>query len=87
LGHLLKDATLSNQTLGRKIMSPEVGETTNWPDLFVGLYDRLTGRHAEITYSFDNLEIDVPSGTSESSGRAHWKLNGVLRITTRDTGQ
>lgn len=36
-------------------------ETSTWPDLAIGLYDKLTGRGAEITYEFHNLQISVPS--------------------------
>lgn len=59
-------------------------DTQNWPELFVGLYDRLTGSNAEISYSFDGLEIEVPSGTEPNSPRATWKFNGTMRISTRD---
>lgn len=55
-----------------------------WPDLAIGLYDRLTGRQAEITYEFDDVEIWVPSGTGSNVTHAHWKLKGTLRIRTRD---
>jgi len=61
--------------------------TTNWPELAIGLYDKLTGRGAEITYSFDRMEIDVPSGTGDSASYAKWKLNGTLRISTRDNSK
>lgn len=60
--------------------------TTTWPELAIGLYDKLTGRNAEITYEFDNLEVAVPSGTGGDAEHAHWKLNGTLRIRTRDQG-
>ena len=39
-------------------------DTRTWPELAIGLYDRLTGRGAEIEYTFDNMELSVPSGTS-----------------------
>ncbi len=61
--------------------------TTNWPELAIGLYDKLTGRGAEITYSFEQMEIEVPSGTGEKASHAKWKLNGTLRISTRDTAK
>ena len=59
--------------------------TTSWPDLAIGLYDRLTGRGAEITYEFDNMEVAVPSSASDKASYANWKLNGTLKIRTRDT--
>ncbi|MEM1424236.1 MAG: hypothetical protein AAGH64_09555 [Planctomycetota bacterium] len=58
--------------------------TKTWPDLAIGLYDRLTGRGAEITYDFDNMEIHVPSGTGENAEHARWKLSGTIRIRTTD---
>ena len=60
--------------------------TTTWPDLAIGLYDRLTGRGAEITYEFDKLNLKVPSGTGQSATHAHWVLDGAVRIRTRDGG-
>jgi hypothetical protein len=60
--------------------------TLTWPDLAANLYDKLTGRGAEITYQFENMEIFVPSHVAESAPQARWKLNGTLRIRTRDGG-
>ena len=57
-----------------------------WPDLAIGLYDKLTGRGAEITYDFEDFSVKVPGGTGESSGSANWTLNGTLKIRTRDQG-
>jgi len=59
-------------------------ETKNWPELAIGLYDKLTGRNAEITYDFSDFEIHVPSGTSDKAEHAQWKVNGVLKIRTTD---
>ncbi|MEM1058490.1 MAG: hypothetical protein AAGK14_04515 [Verrucomicrobiota bacterium] len=58
--------------------------TTTWPDLAVGLFEKLTGRNAEITYEFSNLEIHVPSGMGEGAQHAHWKVNGTLKIRTKE---
>ncbi|NNK94427.1 MAG: hypothetical protein HKP41_08770 [Desulfobacterales bacterium] len=68
----------------REKMAEQSKDTTNWPDMFVGLYDRLTGRNAEISYAFDNLEIDIPASTAANAPKANWKFNGTLRITTKD---
>jgi hypothetical protein len=57
---------------------------TTWPDLGISLYDKLTGRGAEITYEFDNLEVHVPSSTDPNSSFAKWKLNGAIKIRTKD---
>ena len=58
----------------------------DWSDLAIGLYDRLTGRKAEITYEFDNMHVKIPSGTGPSVTHAEWILHGTLKIRTRDLG-
>jgi hypothetical protein len=62
-------------------------EISTWPDLAIGLYDKLTGRNAEITYEFDNLEVNVPSSASSGASYATWKLNGIVNIRTKDLGK
>lgn len=68
-------------------MNQKVENTMNWPDLAIGLYDRLTGRGAEITYEFNNMEVAVPSSVSDEASYANWRLNGSLKIRTRDSKQ
>jgi hypothetical protein len=57
---------------------------TTWPELAVGLYDKLTGRNAEITYEFENLEVHVPSSATDQASHAVWRLNGIVKIRARD---
>jgi hypothetical protein len=61
-------------------------DTSTWPDLAIGLYDKLTGRGAEITYEFHNMEVFVPSSTSAQAQHAMWRLNGTMKIRTKDVG-
>ena len=63
------------------------GETKNWPDLAIGLYDRLTGRGAEIIYDFENFELMIPSSATPEATHAKWRMNGTIKIRTRDHGQ
>ena len=63
----------------------ENSHTKNWPDLAAGLYDRLTGNKAEITYEFEKMHVHVPSGTGNESEHAEWVLDGTMKIRTRDT--
>lgn len=58
--------------------------TTTWPDIAIGLYDKLTGRNAEITYDFVNMEVLVPDKVGEDARHAKWVINGALKIRTRD---
>lgn len=56
--------------------------TNTWPDLAVGLFDKLTERKAEIIYEVENLVIQVPSKVGGEAGHANWKVDGVLKIRT-----
>ena len=55
-----------------------------WPELAIGLYDKLTGRGAEITYELHNLELHVPSSSSANAEHALWKISGTVKIRTKD---
>jgi hypothetical protein len=59
-------------------------ETTTWPEFAIVLYDLLTGRKAEITYQFDNLEIFVPLSSGANPEHAVWKVNGALKVRARE---
>jgi hypothetical protein len=59
-------------------------ETKTWPELAIGLYDALTGRNAEITYEFDNLQVSVPSKVGVNAEHADWTLSGTVKIRTRE---
>ncbi len=61
--------------------------TTNWPDLALGLYERLTGKNAEISYEFVDMYIKIPSGTGPQAEHAEWVLSGTMKIRTSDQGQ
>jgi hypothetical protein len=61
-----------------------IEETRTWPELALGLYERLTGRGAEITYDFEDMEVQIPSKVGEDAEHATWRLDGTLRIRTRD---
>jgi hypothetical protein len=65
---------------------PDEAKTMNWPDFAIGLYDRLTGRNAEITYEFADMHVMIPSGTGPKAQHAEWIFSGSLKIRTRDIG-
>jgi hypothetical protein len=62
----------------------EMSETTSWPELGIALYEQLTGRDATIEYSFEDMEVAVPSKTGEDAEHAHWKIDGTVSITTHE---
>ena len=57
--------------------------THTWPELAIGLFEQLTGKNAEIIYSFEDMSIQIPSGTGSSAKLAPWKLDGTMRIRTK----
>lgn len=68
----------------RPVTDGGVEETRTWPELAIGLYERLTGRGAEITYEFEDMEVQVPSKVGEDAEHAEWHLDGTMRIRTRE---
>jgi hypothetical protein len=76
----------------RSVMSQDVetdfddriDETRTWPELAIGLYDRLTGRGARITYDFEDMEVDVPSKVGSDADHARWRVDGTIRVTTEE---
>lgn len=68
-------------------MDDQTEGTTTWPELGMALYDKLTGRGAEITYEFQNMDISIPSSASTDAVHANWKINGTLKIRTKDNNQ
>ena len=65
-------------------MNQPISDNKSWPDLAIGLYDKLTGRGAEITYELHNLELHVPSSASPEAQHAMWRVNGIVKIRTKD---
>ena len=62
-------------------------DTKSWPDMAIEIYDKLTGRGAEITYALEDMEIWIPSGTGDDVTHAKWKINGTLKVSSRDTAK
>lgn len=59
-------------------------DTHTWPELAEGLYRVLTGRGAEISYAFDEVDVHVPASTRHEAPRAHWTINGTIRVSTTE---
>ena len=61
-------------------------QAAQWANLLTDLFDRLTGKGAEVTYNFQNLEIDIPRAAGPQGtelGSAKWVINGRLAITAQ----
>ena len=51
----------------------EANDTRTWPELAIGLYDKLTGRGAEIAYDFDDFTLAVPAAIGSSAPHVNMK--------------
>ena len=61
---------------------------SNWSDVVKDIVDKLTGKDMEVTYDFENLEVDIPKATGPEGkelGSAKWKINGKFIISTQLT--
>jgi hypothetical protein len=62
------------------------GSISNWSDVVKDIIDKLTGKDMEVTYDFENLQIDMPKATGPEGrelGSAKWKINGKFTISTQ----
>ncbi len=73
-----------NEENGQNNISGEVHSIKDWADLGEEVWAYLTGRHATIDYSFDNMTVEVPRDIGPDAPRATWKFNGTVRVTTTD---
>lgn len=58
--------------------------SAQWAEIIGQLFDRLTGKGASVTYTFDNLVIDIPKAqgpNGQDMGSAKWTVNGKVVIT------
>jgi len=62
-------------------------QTTTWPDLAIGLFEKLNGMNAQIGYEFVDMHVKIPSGTGPAAQHAEWVLNGILKIRTSKLDQ
>lgn len=59
---------------------------SNWSNVVKDIVDKLTGKDMEVTYDFENLQIDMPKATGPEGkelGSAKWKINGKFTISTQ----
>ena len=59
---------------------------SQWSDILKEVMDKLTGKNMDVTYNFENFEIDVPKATGPDGrnlGSAKWKINGKFIFSTQ----
>jgi hypothetical protein len=61
------------------------GHTSQWSELISGIIDKLTGKDLQVTYSFENLEVEIPKAfgpDGKQLGGAKWRVDGKITIST-----
>ena len=58
-------------------------EEAAWSDLIVDVFNRLAKEHASVTYTFNDIDIQIPSALGKSNAVSHIKLNGSITIETK----
>jgi hypothetical protein len=64
------------------------GQMSKWSDVISKVLDKLIGKDLQVTYTFDNLEIDIPQARGPNGkelGSAKWKIDGKIVISTELT--
>ena len=59
--------------------------TLDWPDVIAKTIERLTAKDLQISYIFDNLEVEIPrtyGNNRENMVHARWRLDGGITIST-----
>lgn len=59
--------------------------TSQWSELISGIIDKLTGKDLQVTYSFENLEVEIPKAygpDGKQLGGAKWRVDGKITIST-----
>lgn len=82
---------MENTTKETSEITKQIGEkieqnASHWSDLLKEVVDKLTGKNMDVTYNFENFEIDVPKATGPDGrdlGSARWKINGKFIFSTQ----
>ncbi|HSI91398.1 MAG TPA: hypothetical protein VK927_09805 [Adhaeribacter sp.] len=64
------------------MQNQETNQAAKMPDLASALLDKLTGLNAEVSFDFENMELQMP-GKNAASPDNKFRLNGTLRIKTK----
>ena len=82
---------MENTTKETSEITKQIGEkieqnASHWSDILKEVVDKLTGKNMDVTYNFENFEIDVPKATGPDGrdlGSARWKINGKFILSTQ----
>ena len=85
IAHCIKSKVILRISLSQNETGGSIQQaSTQWAEIIGQLFDRLTGKGASVTYTFDNLIIDMPKAQGPGGrdvGSAKWTINGKIVIT------
>ncbi len=83
----ISSTTNSEQTSSTSDKSKDSSKErgSQWSDLISKVIDKLTGKDLQVTYTFDDVEIEIqranaPDGRNNPG--AKWKIDGKITIST-----
>lgn len=79
-----KERQVASET-GNEVSKKVEEGASQLSEIIKQVVDKLTGKNMEVTYDFQNLQIDVPrvSGPEgKELGSAQWKINGKFILST-----
>ena len=82
MDNLTKEASETASEIGQKVEQ----SASQWSDILKEVVDKLTGKNMEVTYDFQNLEVDVPrveGPEGQEIGSVKWKINGKFILSTQ----
>jgi hypothetical protein len=80
--NLRNEASEAANYVGKKVEE----SAFQWADILKEVVDKLTGKNMEVTYNFQNFEMDIPKATGPEGkelGSAKWRLDGKFTLTTQ----
>jgi hypothetical protein len=77
-----------SQKTGNDNSSDKEQKASHWSELISKVIEKLVSKDVSVTYTFDHLEIDVPSAHGPGGkelGGAKWVIDGKITIATTST--
>jgi hypothetical protein len=77
-----------SQKIGSDNNSDKEQKASHWSELITKVIEKLVSKDVSVTYTFDHLEIDVPSAHGPGGkelGGAKWVIDGKITISTTST--
>jgi len=82
----MENTTKETSEITKQIREKIEQNASHWSDILKEVVDKLTGKNMDVTYNFENFEIDVPKATGPDGrelGSAKWKINGKFVFSTQ----